>query len=338
MQADPCAASPATAVRGLAASSATDCAPDAQIALTCDDGGQVTRGESMECRVRKEPEDAPGTINVEGWSFSGALSDGTPYVNPDEEYADDTPKGMEWGGIMAISGEITVRARIDDGPVQTRTAAISVEGRDWSQQAVPYTVSKSSLVEYNSAVDGLDQVPDYPAADADLGRSVRKASATEPRGKLAYIESGPNAHLAYFTAVPVEAELRYFVHPEMEQRGAFYRQQRASAAAFDQSAICLQTRFATYVRLIVEHEGAEVSGRPMDPRSHNGLFLKLIQGQVPTAMEDIVLPSRDLQPFLSEVEARLKPIATSANAASDQPVDTNFRVPFGCNFNYVRGR
>ncbi|HEX8393739.1 MAG TPA: hypothetical protein VF665_15470 [Longimicrobium sp.] len=321
---------------------AVGCQPDARIELACegDQGrGRVTRGQSMRCTVRKEPEEATGELVVEGWKFTGTDSRGVVYVNPDLDAGDGAVTDLVWEGKMALSGTVEVRARIGDGQLETRQAPVTVIARDWFQEPIPSRITRlNTLQEYNAAVpDTRYLLPDYPTQDHELGRSLQRAEAREPAEVLGFINDyGPNHRLAYMAAVPVRISMAVFVHPELENRGQFYRRQAEQLPARAAHPPCLQGHWSNYLNETLIHEGADYAGRPVDPRSHNGVFRREIQARAPAVLEDLVAPNDAVAELMDLVETRMDPVRTAVRQLSGPDVDTSFKAQYLCYFNYGR--
>ena len=102
---------------------------DAKLVLECagpdDRANRVIRGKEIHCVVSKDPQDAPGDVTVIQWAFEG------------QPRTDGVPTDLEWSGPMARSGRVTVRGQIGTGRPQERSANISVEKREWTDELRP---------------------------------------------------------------------------------------------------------------------------------------------------------------------------------------------------------
>ncbi|HEX8391846.1 MAG TPA: hypothetical protein VF665_05740 [Longimicrobium sp.] len=322
-------------MRGAALNVSAPCAPDAHVRLRCagDDGTpSVLRGGSIRCTVSKEPADAAGEIKVESWRFRGTNSRGEAFVYPDTSIGDfEVDPLPEWGGKLAISGTVEVRASVGEGPVETKTADVTVRPRDWSTLPLPADpIRKLSLAEYNSAnQDAL--VNAYPDSAPDLGRSTHRFTAPPPSETFEYInDGGPNNRLAYPETIPIVIEQGVMVHPQMEVEGEFWRHQTGGQW-------CSRFRWPTFHRQILEHEGADFAGAPpLNPRSHIAVYRRELQATVPQILEGVVLPDSNASQILEFVVARARPHHLKAATTAGKPVDLAFPVPFDCTFNFRR--
>ncbi|WP_420129099.1 hypothetical protein [Longimicrobium sp.] len=302
--------------------------PDRELRLECNgargSGVVVRRGGTIACAVASDP--LGGKIEVEKWWFSGVDSRGQPYQFPTEE---DSPEmGLSWSGQLAISGTIHVLASIDGAPAVEQSVSVQVEARDWSDEPIKYEIRRGTLQEYNAVASVGEIVGAQPLADHDLGRMAAGGSVYVTSDVVDYIDDyGPNHRLAFLKAVPIELELLVMVHPEMENRGAFYRRQAVTPPAF--GAPCLQRGFSRYVEQILAHEGF-----PVNPNAHTGVYLREYRSRAGRAVEDLVAPN-DALPALGQLAlSRLNPVGVHADAVSDYEVDTNHPVRFGCTFRW----
>jgi hypothetical protein len=136
---------------------------------------------------------------------------------------------------------------------------------------------------------------------------------------------GPNHGLAFYNRLPVELTLGVFVHPEMETHGTFYLRHPVRSS----SSECERGDFPRFVALILQHEGL-----PVNPNSHTGVFLREFQGAIGPALEGIVLPDYPFTLLDQEALAKAQALVRRADSISDAEVDTNHKVPFGCNFKW----
>jgi hypothetical protein len=306
----------------------------AELKLECKEVGRqervntVVRGGNIACKVRTEPE-AAGAIEVEEWRFTGTDSRGEAYRYPPEDESPITESS--WGGEMALGGTISVRARIDGGTPVVKSAAITVEDRDWAAASVAHTLRMVTLDNYP---DPASPPPPYPRAEHDLGRAIfggTYPAPTEP-GVVTYItDYGPNHGLAYLARIPIDLDIAIFLHPQMNTGSTFYNRQRPSASGVAMGAPCVQSDFDRYRQLILAHEGY-----PVNPRSHSGVFLREFSERAGPEVESFVVPNDQLGALMDLYVEKLVPVISHADAVSDTEVDSRYRVPFGCNFNWRR--
>lgn len=288
----------------------------------------VVRGGKIACKVRTEPE-AAGDMEVEEWRFTGTDSRGEAYRYPPEDESPITESS--WGGEMALSGTISVRARIDGGPPVEESAAITVEDRNWAAASVAHTLRMVTLENYP---DPASRPPAYPRAEHDLGRAGfggTYPAPTEP-GVVTYItDYGPNHGLAYLARIPIDLDIAIFLHPQMNTGSTFYNRQRPSASGVAMGAPCVQSDFDRYRQLILAHEGY-----PVNARSHSGVFLREFSQRAGPEVEPLVVPNDQLGALMNLYLEKLIPLIKQADAVSKNEVDSRYRVPFGCNFNWRR--
>lgn len=295
---------------------------DAELQLECSgDLGEnrVTRGETLTCTASVEN----GTLTVESWSFSGTDSQGASYTFPTE--FDGPITTNRWSGTMAISGTVTLIARINGGGPKDTTAAITVVGRSWEDEPVEYRANKVSWSEFPQ--DRLP--PPYPTEDRHLGRIAFGAEFLPPAPDVVreILDKGPNHYLVYFTRIPVELVAKILVHPELEARGDFWRRQAAERPAFGNP--CLRSQFDRYVQLVLSHEGY-----PPNPQSHSGVYIAEFQKRAGSRVEDLVYQNTELRAMGTAAVARLAPALAEAATLADEPVDARYKVQFGCTFNW----
>lgn len=286
---------------------------------------RVTRGEEIACTPK--PGSEGDEIEVVSWSFAGVDSRGQTYRFPDE--MDGPVTDGVWRGQMAISGTVTVRARVNDGEPQETSVEVVVQPRSWENAPVEASVRKVGWEEFPA-----DRRPAlYPTDPSDLGRTAFSAKPV-PLSSEVYTQIddyGPNHYLLFLKRIPVELDIRVIVHPEMETQGEFWRRQSAGQPAYERAADCPRSRFGRYVELILAHEGY-----PPNPQSHSGVYIAEFTERAGPRLEDLVYPDTDRQAFADEIDARLVPVYAQAFAAADQPVDQNNPVRFGCSFNFAQ--
>ena len=125
---------------------------------------RVTRGEEMSCRAKTGS--AGNEIEIESWSFTGTDSRGQPYRFPEEE--DGVVTDNPWTGTMAISGTVTVLARVNGGERQEKSANVTVVPRSWENAPVEARVSKVGLADLPEE----RRPPAYPAKVRDFGKPL----------------------------------------------------------------------------------------------------------------------------------------------------------------------
>jgi hypothetical protein len=299
--------------------------PVAELTLECagDLGiGRVTRGESVRCSATADDE---SSVKVEGWSFTGLDYRRDPYSFPEE--FDGPITNNPWVGTMAISGTVTVRARVNGGAIQEKSTPITVEARNWDLEAVGAQVSKVGWAEFPPA----DLPPLYPENPHHLGMIQMTGKILDLTQEVVHEirDYGPNHYLVYLKRIPAELNGKVLVHPEMETRGRFWRNQAERRPTISDEPACLRSDFDRYVRLILHHEGY-----PPNPQSHSGVFIAEVTRQAGPQVEDLVFSNEQYRAAADEIGARLLPIINTALVTSDSLVDEDFKVPFGCNFNF----
>ena len=286
---------------------------------------RVTRGEEIACTPKSGSED--GEIEVVSWSFAGTDSRGHPYRFPED--MDGPVTDRVWRGRMAVSGTVTVRARVNGGEPQEISAEVTVQPRSWENASVEARVRKVGWEEFPA-----ERRPAlYPTNPWDLGRTSFSARPI-PLGSDVYTQIddyGPNHYLLFLNRIPVELDIRIIVHPEMETHGEFWRRQAPGQPAYERVPDCLRSQFDRYVDLILAHEGY-----PTNPLSHSGVYIAEFSRRAGPLLEDLVYPDTDRQAFADEIDVRLVPAYAQAFAAADQPVDQSNPVRFGCRFNFAQ--
>jgi hypothetical protein len=286
---------------------------------------RVVRGEELVCTVEADG----ASVEIETWGFRGTDSRGQPYVFPTSEEGPITAN--PWRGKMALSGEVSVRARVGTGEFKELKARVTVAGRDWSSQPVAHTVRR---VNYDEVRGRPGTPPEDPRSLHDLGVTLFTGDYLSPQepGVVEFItDYGPNHYLAYLAHVPVELDISVLVHPQMTVGSTFYRQQRESARGVAHGSPCLQSRFEHYVGLILAHEGYPVSAQ-----SHSGAYLREYQLRAGSQVEDLVVRNDQLPWLAGAYQSRLDPVQTEAASVSKREVDDSYPVRFGCTFNGIR--
>lgn len=300
-----------------------------ELNLTCTgDLGEnrVTRGAELSCEASGASEE--DEVEIESWSFTGVDSRGQPYRFPDD--MDRSITGNPWRGKMAISGTVHVRATINGGEPQERTATVTVQSRGWETGApLTHHMSKVSFAEFPAEY----QPPLYPKVVHDLGRTHFAMIFLDLTPDVAeqISDLGPNNYLVYLKRVPAEPQIKVLVHPEMETRGDFWRRQASGQPAFSQDPPCVQSRFPQYIQQILAHEGY-----PPNPQSHVGVYLAEISRRAGVELEPLAYSVDDLPQMVEEIDKRVKSLSREAHMAAKDPVDRQYGIPFGCEFNFGR--
>lgn len=302
----------------------------AELVLACEgDLGEnrVTRGKELVCTARGAS--ASDRVEIETWSFTGTTSDGQPYTFPED--ADGPVTDNPWRGTMAIGGTVRVRATVNGGEPETREVPVVVQGRDWTDSPVESTIRRAGYAEF---LGNDDLPPRYPQNEHHLGTTLYTGDYIPPGqpGVLEYISDfGPNHYLAYLARVPVELDIGIVIHPELDRGSTFYRRQAVDARDVAHGAPCIQSRFDRYVELILAHEGY-----PSTSQSHSGVFLREYSRRAGPLVEDLVLPGDRHQQLATLYAEILDGVVAEADAVSDNVVDSQAKVSFGCTFNWGR--
>ncbi|HST61802.1 MAG TPA: hypothetical protein VLK84_24090, partial [Longimicrobium sp.] len=240
---------------------------------------RVTRGEELSCQAKTGS--ASDRIEIETWSFTGTDSRGQPYRFPEKE--DGAVADNPWAGKMAISGTVTVKARVNGGERQEKSAVVTVVAREWEDAPIEARVSKVTYAE----LPVRRRPPAYPTQVRDLGRTdFAWALLDFNQDVFAQISDyGPNHYLVYFKRVPAEVIARVLVHPELETRGEFWRRQASSQPASSTRPACVQGEFDRYIALVLAHEGY-----PPNPQSHTGVFRSEFVRLAGPQVEELVYP------------------------------------------------
>ncbi len=286
---------------------------------------RVTRGEELRCLAKTGS--AGDRIEIEAWSFTGTDSRGQTYRFPEEE--DGVVTENPWAGEMAISGTVTVWARVNGGERQEKSAEITVASRAWEDAPVEARVRK---VGY-SDIPLPRRPPAYPTGVRDLGRADLDWEPL-PFDQHVFTEIsdyGPNHYLVYFKRLPAEVVAQVLVHPELEIRGEFWRRQASRQPAFSERPACVQGSFERYVALVLAHEGL-----PPNPQSHTGVFRAEFARLAGPQVEELVYPDLSRSRLAQEALDRMGRAALQAFAAASEPVDKNHAIPFGCTFEFLQ--
>lgn len=286
---------------------------------------RVTRGEEMSCRAKTES--SGDEIEVEAWSFTGTDSRGQPYRFPQAE--DGVVTDNPWAGTMAISGTVTVLARVNGGERQEKSAEVTVVPRSWEDAPVEARVSKVAYEAFPSD----HRPPPYPTRVRDLGRASLdwEPVAFDQDVFTQISDYGPNHYLVYFKRLPAEVVAQVLVHPELEKRGAFWERQASSQPAFSERPACVQGAFDQYVALVLAHEGF-----PPNPQSHTGVFKAEFSRLAGPQVEELAYPDLARSELAQAAVTRMENAAQQAYVAASGPVDENHGIPFGCTFEFLQ--
>jgi hypothetical protein len=317
--------------------------PTRQLTLECKgpDGrpNTVVRGSRIDCALRAEPGSASGAITVTGWQFTG-----TDFTYPDIAAGDDAPTGTTWGGEMAMSGTITVKAKVN-GVDRTASASVTVTPREeFKRKQVQVSIRPGTLED----VPVEQGRPEDPPNDVtDLGRAITFGSilgyepgenADELLRILRMIQhEGPNHGLAYLKEVLMQPNAVVVIHPALTRGSVFYRAQPQTSNVVSGTKPCVQSGWNTYVRLVEEHEGLHGNRN-----SHVGAYQAALNPAAAEAVEHVVGRTSNLTAMATEWIQLLTPVAEKARQQSSNEVFHNTsegRVQFGCEFNFnVQGR
>lgn len=313
----------------------------AALKLTCTSSlgeNRVTRGDTISCTASKDPVDAPGEIEVTAWRFSGG-----DYKYPDGEAGDEVPTGTTWGGEMAMSGTVTVTAKVNGTAASASAAVIVHERTEFKQKRIHVDIRPGTLAD----VPIEERPDDPPRRVSDLGRAMQATTVSgyEPKTNMAEVlrtvrfiqDEGPNHGLAYLKEIPMIATAIVVIHPALTRGSAFYQDQPQSSNVVHGRRPCVRSNWDEYVRLVEEHEGLRGN-----PNSHVGAFQAALNPAAAEAVEHVVGRVNALaamadkwQELLSAVRERA--VKQSSNVVfHETPGGT---VRFGCEFNFdVRGR
>jgi hypothetical protein len=167
--------------RGLRASVAGTNCQEPKVVLTCSGdlgANNVTRGSSIHCEVKKEPESASGSLTVTGWSFEG------------EPRTDEPVADTKWDGPMVHPGTVSVKARIGTGAEQSASATITVTARDWS--------GKVPEISTHHDQNGGDYVQPRLPENVMIAHDLGHTRFWPDKAQTEIVESGPNRDYYYF--------------------------------------------------------------------------------------------------------------------------------------------
>ena len=290
------------------------------LTLACPDS--VTRGTTATCTVKSSSSDAE--LEVLEWHFQPAdTSLGSDIARPDVTAQDTT-----WEGMMAASGTVLVRAKLADS-VQEATRFITVMPRPgWDTTKV--TFPKPPVSD-----DGdMDDKPYRDPGDESLGQlgHIHEQDATyDIGGKVEVIGSGPNAGLAFLTAIPYIP--RWEIHINFDQlrpNSNLGMRQIVNSPAYESEPACTRSKLPGFEALIKKHEGAD-----LEEKSHAGRYATTFNKKAGSVAERLVLTETDFaeKRELDRVAAAFKPVVADAVAESDK-ADKDFKVQFGCRIDF----
>jgi hypothetical protein len=311
-----------------------------KLVLTCTSrsgANRVPRGQQINCTASTDPPES-GELKVTGWQFSGG-----DFKYPDSEAGDEVPTGTTWGGEMAMSGTVTVKAKLNGVDVSA-SVDVTVEARtEFKKQRVSVDIRPGTLAD----VPGRDRPFDPPQSVTDFGRALTNASTLgyEPKTNMAEVlrtirtiqDEGPNHGLAYLKEVPMQATAIVVIHPALARGSAFFRAQPQTSNIVHGTPPCVQSRWDVYVRQVEEHEGLRGN-----PNSHVGFFEAALNPAAAEAVEHVVGRVSQLAAMAQEWQELLGPVAARAQKQGSNEVFHSApggRVGFGCEFNFdLRGR
>ncbi|CAA9355151.1 MAG: hypothetical protein AVDCRST_MAG68-3894, partial [uncultured Gemmatimonadetes bacterium] len=175
----------------------------------------VTRGQQIQCTAGKTA-DAPGELQVTGWSFEGGAS---------SIEAEGSDQGAPtWGGIMVVSGTIRVDGTIGGRPALPGSASVTVRGRTWTAKTV-YPDAKSAYVGEPEL-----RYPPVTPATPELEDGVFGKYLDAPPVIALAEGSGPNRGWVYVDEPPVFS-LTPLIHLSiaLSPQDPFYRAQRGES-------------------------------------------------------------------------------------------------------------
>jgi hypothetical protein len=310
--------------------------PRLQLACT---PNPVTRGDVIHCTASKDSASLPAELTEIRWEFSGG-----DFKYPDDAAGDPVPSGSTWGGEMAMSGTVTVRAKLG-GRDQSASTTVNVAPRtEFKKKRVSVHISQGTLADV--PLD-LGRPNDPPKSVSDLGRALTypRISGYDPRTDLAEVQrtvaliqdEGPNHGLAYLKEVPMNPTAVVVIHPALARGSTFYRRQAQTSNVVHGTPPCVQSRWDEYVRMVEDHEGLRGN-----TNSHVGALEAAINPAAAEAVEHIVRRTDQLAEMADEWWELLKPVADRALEQASNEVfhsTPGGRVRFGCEFNFeAQGR
>jgi hypothetical protein len=317
-----------------AATAATaTCQQERHLQLACTPN-PVTRGDVIHCTASKDSASPPAELTEIRWEFSGE-----DFKYPDDAAGDPVPSGSTWGGEMAMSGTVTVRAKLG-GRDQSASTPVNVAPRtEFKKKRVSVHISQGTLADV--PLD-LGRPNDPPKSVSDLGRALTypRISGYDPRTDLAEVQrtvaliqdEGPNHGLAYLKEVPMKPTAVVVIHPALARGSTFYRRQAQSSNVVHGTPPCVQSRWDEYVRMVEDHEGLRGN-----PNSHVGALEAAINPAAAEAVEHVVRRADELAAMADEWWELLKPVADRALEQASNEVfhsTPGGRVRFGCEFNF----
>lgn len=174
-------------------------------------------------------------------------------------------------------------------------------------------------------------------AASALGWPISEDAAVSSKYVEIISDGGPNDGLAYLVDVPLQVTATVVVHPELREGSAFYLAQATESRVVSGSGPCLRRDFDRFIRQIEAHEGLDGN-----PRSHVGYYDLALSPAAAHAVEDLVGESRKpggLAAMAGEWDTRMQPAINEAIRRTEEDLDQDHPVRFGCTFSWnVRRR
>ena len=293
--------------------------PQAAFKVVC--ASPVDRGESTTCTA--SPTEPTARLEVVGWSFT-STDPQVAYTNV--RGADEDPASTTWSGRMVVSGNVTVKAKVNGGAESEQSAAIAVSARNWTGKPIP-----AFPVNYI----GQGSLPTEPRRDKDLGQILFTGTTFAQvygAGAIASVPSGgPNAGLVWVVSVPPFVDRADVSANEaaLKRLSSFWYGQREHNPnlVFDNNVSCNRTVVTDPATLekIKIHEGTT-----FQDKSHSFYFKQAADALLGPAVEGLVATDAD---FIAKWNAAVSEVWTKASEASDR-TDVVAKLNVGCNFNF----
>lgn len=218
----------------------------------------VVRGTSITCTASTELE-AASLDNIR-WKFVGGGFERT-----------STTEGRVWAGPVAVSGEVTVTAKVNDID-QPASAQVRVKARDWNRKPFAFeAVEKPN-----------DHLSEHPREVHHLGDIHFYDTVQVHPGAVDIIPTGPNYNLAYLREIPWTVRAVVHVNRQALSTGSdFWQAQRDARPAFGNQ--CAKADVVPFIAVVLRHEGI-----PPSDRSHSGLYKDKAEELAGPAAEGIV--------------------------------------------------
>jgi len=283
-------------------------------------GTTVVRAQTVTCSATA----TTGPIVVTGWSFVSA--DSSFLFDRDGNDPSLVTDPTTWFGVMAMSGTVSVRARLGTSSPESRSASITVTPRDWKGRAIPSFPIPRSV--------GQGTLPSKPRRYEDLGETDfyydTTAHVAARNNSLAVISSGPNVQLVFVAQLPpIFSDIQILTNDAALTSGSSFwvGQVQSNSGVVFGTRPCSRydvTSSATRNR-ILDHEGLT-----FQQGSHTQVYRDAALNAIGPAVEAVVAPD---ETFFDLWVNRLRPIFVALHKAS-KTVDDNNRVRFGCEFNF----